>query len=141
MSQVAETIFDALVIDDDAAVREFVVSALRRAGYSVRSADNGRTAMAELLRYEFRLVITDIYMPEMDGIEVIIQSLALRPDIPVLAMTGGGMAGGPWETLRPARQLGCRRTIAKPFEIPEFLGLVAELLRGSFSRNTSDPKL
>jgi DNA-binding response OmpR family regulator len=119
---------DVLVIDDDAPIRELLAATLRRHGYTVCLAADGRGAGPLLARYHFRLLVTDIFMPYMDGIEVIMQARRRHPELPVLAMSGGGISGGPDRTLLPARYLGCRRTLEKPFDLGEFLSAVRELL-------------
>lgn len=120
---------DILLIDDNDAVRLVLATALRKAGYSVQAAPEGKTALRLLSSHRFRLVITDIFMPEVDGLEVIMKSVAHGRETPILAISGGGGIGGPDCVLKPAGFLGCRKTLAKPFELPEFLTVVADLLR------------
>ena len=119
---------DILLIEDDAAIRAMLISTLKKRGYSLRWAPEGQSAMRLLSNLRVRLLITDIYMPGMDGIEVIMKYSALSPGTPILAISGGGEVGGPGCMLRPAKLLGCQRTLAKPFEIEHFLALVEELI-------------
>ncbi len=119
--------FDVLLIDDDEFVRSMMVAALQRSGYTLRWAPEGRTAQQLLRQHRFRLVITDIFMPEMDGIEVIMRNANHSPQTPILAISGGGNHMGGCQ-LRSAKALGCTKTLAKPFELPEFLAIVAELI-------------
>ncbi len=119
---------DILLIDDDIQIRTVLLAALQKQGYTVLVAPEGKTALGYCLRYTFRLVITDIFMPVMDGIEVIMNSSAAGRKTPILAMSGGSAFGGPEFFLKPAGFLGCRKTLAKPFEMREFLSAVEELV-------------
>ncbi len=118
-----------LVIDDDDSVRTTVVRALERAGHEVRSARNGKDALRVLAESRPDLVLTDINMPEMDGIEVIGDLRSRTPSIPVVAMSGGGEL--PKELLlRTAGALGAVRSLPKPFTVEELLGSVDLALGG-----------
>jgi len=121
---------DILLIEDDEPIRHLLVNALRQGGYSISEAANGRAAMRLNSTHTFRLVITDLFMPEMDGLEVIMDHNRLRPDVPLLAMTGGYHYSAPEETLKMARALGSHATIRKPFELVDFLKTVQVLLGG-----------
>jgi CheY-like chemotaxis protein len=119
---------DILLIDDDAAIRTMLTETLQRHGYSLRAAADGKAAMGFLSRHDFRLIITDIFMPRMDGIEVILKHNAIHPEVPILAISGGSAFGGPDNMLKPAAYLGCRQTLAKPFEMGVFLATVEQLI-------------
>lgn len=122
-----------LVIDDDAAVRATVVRALERAGHRVRAASNGKDALRVMADATPDLVVTDINMPEMDGIEVIGDLRARTPPVPVVAMSGGGEL--PKELLlRTAGALGAVRSLPKPFTLEELLGSVDLALAGDGER-------
>lgn len=127
-------VFDVLVIDDDPAGREVMLEALGGRGYSTCWAANGRDALEMLAAHRFRLIITDIFMPHVDGIELIIAATRSHPTVPLLAISGGGWGGAPERVLRPARMLGSRRTLAKPFELRELFAVVADLLGENSSR-------
>ncbi|MEO7600186.1 MAG: response regulator [Opitutus sp.] len=120
--------FDILLIEDDETVRKLLTNALEHRGYSVHAAANGRTALRSKSTSRFRLVITDLFMPEMDGLEVIMEHNRTTPQIPLLAMTGGYHYSEPEETLRMARILGSDCTIQKPFELTDFLITVEKVL-------------
>ena len=119
---------DILVVEDDAAVATLLENTLRRQGHRVRRSCDGHEAMAYLRRNPVRLVITDIFMPESDGLDLIIKLTAFNPSTAILAISGGSRIGGPESYLKLARLLGCRRTLAKPFELPQLLAVVDELL-------------
>ena len=103
-----------LVVDDDVLVRETVRLSLQAAKHSVRDAKNGREALDVLEREQFDLVISDIIMPDMDGIELIRTTRKLYPKCRILAMSGGGRSRNV-DYLRMSRDLGSHWTLAKPF--------------------------
>lgn len=77
-----------LIVDDEAAVRSFVTRALESAGHTVVAAGDGGSAFARLQVERFDLLLSDIVMPVMDGIELALSVAALYPDMPILLMTG-----------------------------------------------------
>jgi DNA-binding response OmpR family regulator len=115
-----------LVIDDDSAVRHTVRVMLERAGYLVREADNGEEGVKLYRDARTDLVITDLFMPQQDGIETIQQIRAEFPDARILAVSGGASIGaeGP---LIDARMLGADETLAKPFSKEDLLQRVRGL--------------
>jgi CheY-like chemotaxis protein len=116
-----------LVIDDDASVREVVSEMLRLEGHDVTIAENGREAIPMLARHRFDLVITDLIMPEQEGIETISEIRRTDKHIPILAISGGGRLG-PGDYLETARYIGADATLAKPFARQELLATVEALL-------------
>lgn len=116
-----------LVIDDDPAVREVVREMLRGEGHEVSTAENGRQALQALAADVFDLVVTDLIMPEQEGIETIAEIRRRDPDIPIVAMSGGGRLG-PGDYLETARFLGADATLAKPFGRQELIAIVEQLL-------------
>ena len=119
-----------LIIDDEPSIRSALARVLERQGHVVTQATDGRAALREAAGTQFELVITDIVMPEMDGIEVILQLAELCPGLPVVAISGGGLF--PKELLLAnADCLGAVTTLAKPFDIEEFVGAVNRALASS----------
>lgn len=118
---------DILLIDDNPEVRSLLERTLARAGYEVISCTDGHGALSLLSRKSFRLVITDIFMPGMDGYEVIMKVNASEPRPKVLAISGGTI-GSAGTNLRVAKHLGCERVLAKPFELPEFYSVIREMI-------------
>lgn len=114
-----------IVIDDSSSVRGFIAHVLSNAGHSVATAVNGRRGL-ELLRLEhFDLVITDLYMPEVDGLETIKQARQGRLAPRLIAMSSKDSI----MNLLPVAQLfGADATIQKPFNEAQLLKLVAEVL-------------
>lgn len=94
-----------LIIDDNAYVRKTLEFMLKANGHVVHSEDNGRTGLNRLEKDTFDLVITDILMPEVDGIEVIQTIKAQKNPLPVIALSGGGNKLGADDALAAARIL------------------------------------
>lgn len=103
-----------LVIDDEAAIRKLVRQALEQFGHHVDDVENGRLGIELLHAVRYDLVITDIVMPEMEGIEVISIIRRHWPDVPVIAMSGGGRCGDA-DDLQTALELGAASVLNKPF--------------------------
>jgi DNA-binding NtrC family response regulator len=116
-----------LVIDDDAAVSRTLSLILTRAGYNVGMAASGRKAFELLANERFDLVLTDIIMPELDGIEAIRRIRDEYPDLRVIAMSGGGQIDKA-DFLHMAEVLGADRVIEKPVRSDRLLELVSTTL-------------
>lgn len=116
-----------LVIEDDEEVRELLDSLLSREGYAVTTAANGKQGVDAFLSEPFDLVITDIIMPEKDGIEAIMDLRRGRPELKLIAISGGGRAE-PENYLHSAQLLGANRTLRKPFTNQAILAAVRELI-------------
>jgi CheY-like chemotaxis protein len=116
-----------LVIDDDPLVRATLRALLEGEGYEVMIAIDGETGLEEFRRQGADLVITDIVMPEVEGIETIRQMREIAPKLPILAISGGGR-GVPLDYLRMAQRLGATEVLAKPFEAEELVEVVARCL-------------
>lgn len=113
-----------LVVDDDEGVRDVIRSMLESAGYAVLLAENGKEAMKLLKTQRADLILTDLVMPEQEGIETI-KALRLEyPDVKVIAMSGA--FGGDY--LRIASYLGAHATLAKPIQMDALLKLVRGLM-------------
>jgi CheY-like chemotaxis protein len=118
---------DILLVDDDVALALTLADLLRRHGYRVMLAHQGREAMKLLKRGQVSLVISDIFMPDCDGIELLNHLRGLTPSTPLVAMSGSSntRVGG---MLQVAAALGAVRTLVKPFEAAALIGLVKELI-------------
>jgi CheY-like chemotaxis protein len=116
-----------IVIDDDPALLRVVARALTSAGHSVLRCENGRKAIEFLAQEDADLLITDILMPEMDGLETVRAVRKLRPQLPILAMSGGG-SFGPVDYLGIASAFGTTAVLPKPFLPAELLAMVQRLL-------------
>src|SRR5258705_12119044 len=116
-----------LVIDDDDLLRKALCGALAEAGYEVIDAGNGVAGLRLYSEQGADLVLVDIFMPEMDGLQVI---RALRTKVPrpkLIAMSGGGQAGRE-DILKIAAALGAERTLTKPFTAHALLDALRDLL-------------
>lgn len=115
-----------LIIEDDSSVQRMLKRTLEREGYVVTAAANGRLGVRSFSSQPFDVVITDLIMPEMEGIETIISLKKNNPHVKIIAMSGGGI-NSPTEYLDLARQLGAAKTFAKPLQRSMLLEAVAEL--------------
>ncbi len=116
-----------LIIEDDTQVRAYLDNLLRRAGHVTETAADGKEGVAVFREKSVDLVVTDIIMPEKDGIETIADMKRIRPDLKVIAISGGGRSE-PGNYLHSAYLLGADRTIKKPFNNKDILAAVRELL-------------
>jgi two-component system, chemotaxis family, chemotaxis protein CheY len=121
---------DILFVEDDTACATMLRAALNHFGHPVVHAADGREALRLYEPQTTRLVIADLLMPEMDGMELIMKLHAREPSVRVIAMTGGGRSGKS-ETylyLRMAERLGAVKTLAKPFPLEDLRQAVSECL-------------
>jgi len=116
-----------LVIDDDPVVRGMLVEMLQREGYDVDEAEDGRAGMKRFRERPSALVITDVVMPEQEGLETLMQLRQSAQPVKVMAISGGGRVGAD-AYLNSARTLGADAILAKPFGREELLDLVTKLL-------------
>jgi len=110
-----------LVIEDNADLRDYLRLALRSEGYEVLTARNGKEALGMLDGHTLHAVITDLFMPEMDGIETIAALRQRMPGLRVIAISGRSGV----DYLTVAKELGVSHTLRKPFEIDELLKALA----------------
>jgi CheY-like chemotaxis protein len=115
-----------LVIDDDHLVRYTLSKILSSNGYEVVTASDGKRGMAVLRAEHPDVVITDIIMPEQEGIDTIIQIRRERPAIKIIAISGGGRIRN-IDFLEMAQSLGANGVLAKPFEADELLSCLIGL--------------
>jgi CheY-like chemotaxis protein len=118
------------VIDDDDLVRQAVTSLLQSQGLEVIVASDGDAAMAVIGNQPPALIITDIMMPNRDGIEIVRDAKRRFPNTPILVMSGSSIAGD-IDYLQLARKLGADAHIKKPFDHAAFLGCVNALLKSA----------
>jgi DNA-binding response OmpR family regulator len=118
-----------LIIDDDVEFGIFLQEILEHAGYEVVVAHNGREGVADYEAMSIALVITDILMPEQEGLETIALLRRINPQLKIIAMSGGGQTGR-LDFLYVAATLGVQRTLHKPFTRQELLEAVGDLIQG-----------
>ena len=116
-----------LIIDNDAYMRDWLREMLLEAHYDVRVASNGRVALQQLQEQSATLVITEMLLPEMDGVETIVAIRHSFPNTRIIAITGGGLLA-PRGYLQLARALGVDSALAKPFSQSEVLDTINEIL-------------
>jgi CheY-like chemotaxis protein len=115
-----------LLIDDEESFRSVLKQVLQNAGYDVVEAANGAEGIRHFHEKPADMIITDIIMPEKEGIETIIELKKAYPDVKLIAMSGGGWYGTDID-FDMAKKLGAH-TLNKPFALQELLDVVSELL-------------
>ena len=113
-----------LVVDDELGIRDMLSYELSSHDYGVVTAVNGEDALEKLRREKFQLVISDVKMPRMDGMEMLEAIKKLDPDVEVIMSTGFGTI----ETAVSAMKKGAYDFIQKPFNIDEILVLIEKAL-------------
>jgi len=125
-----------LIVDDDANLRKLLRRILRRAKYDVVEAANGQEALVLFRQQPTDLVITDLFMPQQDGLETISALRRLNNHLPIIAISGGG-AAAQFDMLRAASLLGAARVLMKPFSIEEVHAALRDLLPANPAANES----
>lgn len=116
-----------LIIDDDHHILLMIKKMLERAGYEVDLASNGNEGLELFKRIQADLVITDIIMPEKEGLETIREMKRMRPDLKIIAMSGGGKISAD-NYLEAAKIFGASRVLEKPFSQKTMVMAVIDLL-------------
>ncbi len=116
-----------LIVDDDAPLNIMLCRMLERAGYETASAANGLEAVNIYRQDQVDLIVTDIFMPEQEGIATILELRHDFPDVKIIAMSGGGNTGMK-DYLNMAKFLGAQGIIDKPFTNAELLQMIEQLL-------------
>lgn len=116
-----------LVIDDDEQMRVLLQQAMQWAGFEVVAAENGRQGQQLFEEQPADLIITDLIMPEQEGLETIRILKQGYPAVKIIAISGGGRIG-PEAYLPAAIELGADRIFTKPFDVKELISAVQELL-------------
>jgi CheY-like chemotaxis protein len=116
-----------LIVEDDKELREMLKMSLLRRNYTVLEAENGKDAITHFKPLITDLVVTDLIMPEEDGLKVVIKLRELKPSIKIIAISGGGKVG-PGSYLNLAKALGADAIYSKPFSILDLVKKIEELL-------------
>jgi len=116
-----------LVVDDQPDFRRATIRLLERAGHTVTEAADGAEGLRQIAAHPTDLVVTDLFMPDMDGLEFMRELARRRPGTRVIAVSGGGAMDAA-SILEVASALGAVRTLAKPVDPTAFLALVQEVL-------------
>ena len=128
--------FNILVVDDEEPMRKLMLTLLSRLGHQCITASNGIEALNQINQKRFDAVITDIVMPEMDGIVLAKEILILYPNIPIMVMTGHGKQ----YSAESAIAAGAGDFIEKPFSIDEFVLRLNKMIRDSEIRCQMETK-
>lgn len=116
-----------LIADDEPQVLKMLTQLLEMEGFSVNTAPNGAEALKRFRETSPDLVILDIIMPEMEGIETIQQLKKIQSDLPIIAISGGGKTG-PAGYLKLASRLGANHVFAKPVDRRDLLQAIRTLI-------------
>lgn len=116
-----------LIVEDDKDLREMLKVSLIRKRFTVLEAENGKDAIAHFKPSVTDLVVTDLIMPEEDGLKVIMRLREIKPSIKIIAISGGGKAG-PGSYLNLAKALGADVIYSKPFSVNDMITRIEELL-------------
>jgi DNA-binding NtrC family response regulator len=117
-----------VIIDDDPAIRGTIRRILERAGHDVSEADDGDAGLQLVESRNPALVITDLFMPEKEGIETIQELAASHPEVRILAISGAGGVEEDEGPLVDAMLFGAHAILPKPFSIQHLLETVDQLL-------------
>jgi YesN/AraC family two-component response regulator len=116
-----------LIVDDESLVRSTLQLVLTKAGHTVRTAANGGDALASFVAHRPDLIITDIVMPRVNGIELIQSVHTQAPELPIIAISGSDPSHN-FELLQKARKAGARHLLPKPFTKNDLLEVVGSCL-------------
>ena len=117
-----------LVIDDDSQFLGYLEEILSSEGHTVETANDGKKGLLLINQKKFDLLITDIFMPEKDGVELLREIRGSKKGMKIIGVSGGGKNYDPREALSIAKMLGADKTLNKPFTKRNLLPLVQELL-------------
>lgn len=117
-----------LIIDDEALIRDLLTKILEREGYETVAASDGKKGIKIYRENPIDLIITDLIMPEKDGLETIMELRRDFKDVIIIAMSGGGKIDSK-TYLEIAKTMGATETIKKPFDPEELLKTVQEVLK------------
>jgi CheY-like chemotaxis protein len=116
-----------LIVEDDKELREMLKMSLLRRSFTVFEAENGKDAITHFKPGITDLVVTDLIMPEEDGLKVVIKLRELKPSIKIIAISGGGKVG-PGSYLNLAKALGADAIYSKPFSVNDLTSKIEQLL-------------
>lgn len=117
-----------LVVDDDAAIRELIEEALVDEGYVVINAEDGQNALSILKCNKFNLIISDVHMPNMDGLEFVVALKQMKCETPVIAISGDKKDDSLHSPLRNLEKYGKATILEKPFDINHLIETVEKVL-------------
>jgi DNA-binding response OmpR family regulator len=116
-----------LIVEDDKELREMLKMMLLRKNFTVLEAENGKAAITHFKPLLTDIVVTDLIMPEEDGLKVVIKLRELKPSLKIIAISGGGKVG-PGSYLNLAKALGADAIYSKPFSLNDLVAKIEQLL-------------
>jgi len=116
-----------LIIDDEELARFTIRESLENAHYDVEEAENGRIGIEKQIETPFDLIITDLIMPDKEGIETIIELKNTFPSVKIIAISGGGRSQN-MDFLEMSERFGANQVLAKPFTEQQLLDVVKTTL-------------
>lgn len=116
-----------LFVDDDSDFRRSMKVLLEREGYEVELAPSGVQAIELQRARPFDVMVTDVFMPDMDGFETMVQMRRESPSLKIIAMSSGGVLGKPDHYLSTAGVVGADAALRKPFQVEALLAALTEL--------------
>jgi CheY-like chemotaxis protein len=116
-----------LIVDDEDDLRDLLKVALELDGLDVETAANGAVALERLRQEHFDAVVTDLFMPNVDGIELMRDVKVAQPQIKVVAISGWGLTRSKTDYLGVARELGADHVLVKPFDPRTLSGILSNL--------------
>ncbi len=119
-----------LVVEDDAGIRQGIVDALELSGFACEQAGDGKVGLDLAITYDCDLILLDLILPDLDGLEILREVRATRPTLPVIILTARGEEADRVKGLR----LGADDYVVKPFSVAELLARVEAVLRRSAER-------
>jgi CheY-like chemotaxis protein len=123
-----------LVVEDHAPTRKVIAAILEKMGHEVLRAANGLEAMRLQLETPADLVLTDLFMPEVEGLETIQKMRKLYPNVQIIAVSGGSARADLQEFLQMARKFGANQVLQKPFTPQQLIDGVTALGFGAPSK-------
>ena len=124
-----------LLIEDDVSLNDLMAGFLRQSGFEVLGVYNGVEGLRAYRQTACDVVITDILMPEMEGLEMIIEMKQLNPAVRIIAITGGGYHGNQDHLLECAKCFGAEHILKKPIVLGDLVALLHSMKAGSPSRS------
>ncbi len=117
-----------LILEDDEQFRNYLETILIEEGYRVTTVGDGKQGLARLAHERFDLIVTDIFMPETDGLRFLLEIGKRNLNVKVIGMSGGGARMFPREALEMSEAFGAQKSISKPFTKKEIVPLVQEMI-------------
>ncbi len=123
----SENKINVLVVDDEASMRKLIRAMLETSGYQVIEADSGNEALDKCKQHSIDIIITDLVMAGLNGIDLILALKEQHSVIPIIAISGGGGISGRFDYLEISSLLGASSVLKKPFDKAQLLSTIADL--------------